>query len=56
MKRKNLKKCSNFKAIEFNDARHNRHLSSDCKNCVYFSTKNCRLEASDEIEPEFDFI
>lgn len=56
MKRKNLKNCPSFKSIINNDAIHNKPLASNCYNCVYFSTKNCHFEASDEIEPDLDFL
>ncbi|WP_317368490.1 hypothetical protein [uncultured Tyzzerella sp.] len=56
MKRKNLKNCPSFKAITSTDARHNKPLTTNCSHCVYFSSKNCHFEASNDIEPDIDFI
>ena len=53
---KSVKNCKNFKSLEALDAMHNKPCKTSCSNCIYFSSKNCHMEASNDIEPEFDFL
>lgn len=56
MKRRMGKNCGNFKAISHSDGMYNKPLTANCSHCVYFSSKNCHLDAGNDIEPEIDFI
>lgn len=53
---KKRKNCISFKSMDNFEGMHNKILKNDCSNCVYFSSKNCRLEASNDLEPDTDFI
>lgn len=56
MKRKNIKYCPSFKSICSENAMHNKPLTTNCSHCVYFSSKNCHFNSSNDIEGELDFI
>lgn len=56
MKRKNLKNCKSFKPINISENMHNTPITSNCSHCMYFSSKNCHLEASNDLEPDVDFL
>lgn len=56
MKRKTFKGCGNFKSISSSDSMYNKPLTENCSYCVYFSSKNCHLDATNDIEPNLDFL
>lgn len=52
------KLCKSFVALESNiiPAYQNNITTSNCKDCVYFSSRNCGMDAADEIEPPLDLF
>ncbi|MDR2939477.1 MAG: hypothetical protein LBV08_04050 [Clostridiales bacterium] len=52
------KACSNFKSLE-NDIftkYQSRSTAPNCRVCVYFSSRNCGMDASNSIDPAVDFL
>ena len=52
------KACYEYKAAnEEMGASYARDVSSfGCDGCVYFSSQNCRMDASDSIQPDLDLL
>ncbi len=54
---KKMKQCANFKLVEQQPSvpykRINEH---NCKDCVYFSSRNCGMDIADSIEPCMDIF
>jgi|GEM_PF-964772 len=50
---KKIKNCANYKAIDQEMISHPMRgtHSGSCKDCVYFSSRNCGMDAADSIEP-----
>lgn len=54
---KKMKHCTNYKAVEHDmvsSLRHTQH--TNCKDCVYFSSRNCGMDVADSIEPVIDLF
>ncbi len=52
------KSCSNFKSIE-NDIftkYQSKNSAPNCRACVYFSSRNCGMDAANAIDPMMDFL
>lgn len=52
------KMCKNYKALESHaiPAYQNTITAHNCKDCLYFSSRNCGMDAADEIEPPLDLF
>lgn len=50
---KKTKNCTNFKALdqEVISKFQRGTYGGSCKDCVYFSSRNCGMDAADSIEP-----
>ncbi|MDR1687399.1 MAG: hypothetical protein LBS21_02150 [Clostridiales bacterium] len=50
--------CKNFKNLETSGipAYQNIVPANRCKDCVYFSSRNCAMDAADELEPPLDLF
>lgn len=56
MHKPKLKNCLNFKPVNELFPVHKQDTSSCCKNCVYFSSRNCHKDIADSIETELDIF
>ena len=56
--RKSIKGCTNYKALESDIITKygSNVMGVNCKDCVYFSCRNCGMDAGDSIEPPMDFF
>lgn len=55
---KKSKNCSSFKAIEqdvFSRYKY-KSLERNCKECIYFSSRNCGMDIADSIDPVIDLL
>lgn len=51
----NVKNCRNFKAMDQDfGAPLRRRPEGGCRQCVYFSSRNCGMDVADSIEPTID--
>jgi hypothetical protein len=49
--------CSGFKALDYGTGYSYRRISSgNCKDCVYFSSRNCGMDVADSIEPNIEAL
>ena len=54
---KRIRNCRNFKGIDQDFLSPFRQSTdSNCRQCVYFSSRNCGMDVSDSIEPEIDMF
>ncbi len=54
---KKLKGCNNFRLIDQQaTSAHNSPNVESCKDCVYFSSRNCMMDVADSIEPSIDMF
>ncbi len=52
---KKMKNCKHFKGMDYDIHAPFRHSQDhNCKQCVYFSSRNCGMDVSDTIEPGID--
>lgn len=56
MNKNKMRICSNFKSINENISAYNKNFSPSCRECVYFSSRNCGMDIADSIDPEIDFF
>ena len=50
---RNTKLCANFKSMERGLPYYYTNIHSvNCKDCMYFSTRNCGMDAVSNVEPE----
>ncbi len=51
------KSCTNYKSIENGfGAFYRNSQAANCKSCVYFSSRNCGMDAADSIEPDLEIF
>ncbi len=53
---KKVKKCSNFKPLDEYLSHYKNSPSQNCNNCIYFSSRNCGFDISDNLGNEYDFL
>ena len=52
---KKMKNCTSYRALDQDMISSLRHSeSNNCKDCVYFSSRNCGMDVADSIEPAID--
>lgn len=56
MNKNKMKICSNFKSINENILSYNKNFSPNCKECAYFSSRNCGMDIADSIDPDTDLF
>jgi len=54
---KSVRNCCNYKSVN-NDGGppFRRVYGGSCKDCVYFSSRNCGMDAADDIEPDIELF
>ena len=55
-KTKKINGCSNFKPMHDYVSHYRNSPSQNCNECIYFSSRNCKLDISDSIEMDLDFL
>ena len=54
---KKLQNCAGFKALDCGTGfSYRRNASGSCKDCVYFSSRNCGMDIADSIEPNIETL
>ncbi len=49
---KRMKSCASFRAIEHGGSSFRKQTTSNCKECAYFSSRNCGMDIADSLEPD----
>jgi len=54
---KRVPNCASYRALN-EDAlpAHRQNHESDCKSCVFYSSRNCGVEIADSIEPMMELL
>ena len=53
-----MKSCKNYKSVstgEFSSP-YRRDYAQTCKDCAYFSFRNCGMDAANSIEPDIEMF
>ncbi len=54
---KKIKNCTSFRSVDHDMSFPAKRISSgNCKDCVYFSSRNCGMDVADSIEPDLDIF
>jgi len=54
---KKMKYCTNYRAADLDMISSLRRTeNTNCKECVYFSSRNCGMDVADSIEPAIDIF
>jgi len=54
---KRVSTCAGFKAVDHDAGfSYRRGTAGSCKDCVYFSSRNCGMDVADSIEPNIEML
>ncbi len=56
MNKNKPKMCTGYKPVNENGLYYKKSGNTNCKECVYFSSRNCGMDIADSIEPELDIF